>query len=359
MLGALMAAKLALLLASVLLTLLAFEIAIRLELVQTRDYVISDAWWKEHWLRDREGGNPREFVELDPLLGWIPAAGVDGISYEGVRIHTNQAHMRGRRDYPRERTDATRIVAVGDSYTFGQCVEDDETWPAVLERVLPDSEVLNLGVMGYGQDQALLRMRRDGLPYAPDVVVFGFHPSNVRRNVLSFRDYAKPRFRLTDQGLELENVPVPPPSTYEQLWPPRLWNFVTILRDSYATRRPEFRTQMFDLSTAIVRRMAEEAEAAGARLAVVFLPHPAHLRGDEPFGWPPIAELCAEGDPERFLCVDPVPALRERLPTRAQRRKAFACHFSPAVQRVVAQSVARTLRERAPEHLRRAARGEP
>ena len=350
-----MAARIALLLASVLLTLVLFEAAIRVGLVQPLDYVISDAWWKEHWLRERKGGNPREFVELDPLLGWIPAAGLDRVPYEGVHISTNAAHMRGREEVSLARTAPRRVVTVGDSYTFGQCVEDDETWPAALERALPGTEVLNLGVMGYGQDQALLRMRRDGLPYRPDVVVFGFHPSNVRRNVLSFRDYAKPRFRLDGSELELVNVPVPPPSRYAVWWPPRLWNFVVMFRDSLRSRDPAFRRHMRALSEAIVYRMAEEAQEAGARLAVVYLPHPVNLGNPGPFGWPPIRQRCEEGDPETFLCVDPVPRLRALLPDDEESvREAFACHFSAPVQEAVGRAVADTLRARGPAVFRQA-----
>lgn len=347
-----MLAKLGLLVASILLTLAVFEAAIRLEVLQPTGYVISDAWWKEHWLRDREGGNPREFVELDPLLGWIPAAELDGLEYKGVRVHTNAAHMRGREEVPPEREATTRIVAVGDSYTFGECVEDEETWPAVLERRLPDTRVLNLGVMGYGQDQALLRMRRDGLPYGPEFVVFGFHPSDVRRNVLSFRDYAKPHFRLTDGGLELENVPVPPPSTYEQIWPPRLWNFVRMFRDSRRSATPEFRAHMQALSDAIVLRMAEEARAAGARLLVVYLPHPVNLEQEGRFGWRPLADLCEAHEPGLLRCVDPVPRLRAMFDSREAVREAFSCHFSPPVQAAVGEAVAEALREEAPGRFR-------
>lgn len=337
-----MVAKLALLVASVLLTLALFEAGIRVGVVPLPDHVVSDAWWKEHWLRERRGGNPREFVELDPLLGWIPAANLDGVDYEGVRIHTTSAHARGRREVPRERTGAARIVAVGDSYTFGQCVEDEETWPAVTGQLLADTEVLNLGVMGYGQGQALLRMRRDGLAYRPDAVVFGFHPSNVRRNPLRFRDYAKPRFRQTDAGLVLENVPVPPPQEIDRLWPPRLWNYVEILRDSRRYARAEVVRARLRLSAAIVRRMAEEARGAGARLVVVFLPHPSHLENAGPFGWRWLAKLCAED--EEFVCVDPLPRMRERLAGEADSKAHFACHYSPALQRAVGEAVAETLR---------------
>jgi hypothetical protein len=48
------------------------------------------------------------------------------------------------------------ILAVGDSFVFGDAVSDDQTWPAILERQL-NRPVTNGGVSGYGTAQAVLR----------------------------------------------------------------------------------------------------------------------------------------------------------------------------------------------------------
>ncbi len=345
-----MLARVALVLASVLLTLAVFEVGVRMRLVPESAHVDSDGWWKENWFRKRRGGNPREFVKLDPDLGWIPAANLDEIEYQGVRISTNAAHMRGRSEVPLARTDAARIAVVGDSYTFGQCAGDDETYSAALERALPDTEVLNLGVMGYGQDQALLRLRRDGFPYRPDYVVFGFHRSNPRRNALGFRDYGKPRFRLEPTGLVLENVPIPEPAVYDaQLWPPRLWNHVLMWRDGRRSDTPEFRRYLRDLSRAIVHQMAEETEAAGARLLVVYVPSARDVRAERPFGWNFMVDLCAADGEAKFLCVDPVPRFRALLPTDDDVREHFRCHLSPTLYGAMGEAIAETLRAIDPE----------
>jgi len=66
-----------------------------------------------------------------------------------------------------ERTDSAQMVlnrpplpadvlVVGDSFTFGEQVSDNETWPACLERKLGRG-VDNGGVSGYGTAQALRR----------------------------------------------------------------------------------------------------------------------------------------------------------------------------------------------------------
>ena len=49
-----------------------------------------------------------------------------------VKVSINAAGLRGRELDP----SANKIIAIGDSYTFGVYVGDDETYPAVLERLV-------------------------------------------------------------------------------------------------------------------------------------------------------------------------------------------------------------------------------
>lgn len=347
-----MLGKIALLMLFTLLSLFAAECAARLELLPHPGFVLTDAWWEERWHRKRRGLNPREFVQLDSDLGFIPAANLRNLKYKGARVSTNSAHMRGEREYALERTGAARVAVVGDSFVFGECANDDQAFPAVMEQVMPDTEVLNLGVMGYGQDQALLRMRRDAFAYDPDVVVFGFHPTDMRRNLLAFRGYSKPRFRLTEGGiLELENVPVPTPESYESWFRvPRLWNFWLIYRDSKLTNTPEQRALINDTSIAIVDLMAKEANERGIPYVLVHLPHPGSLAGDDYIGWPWLKQICDEREkPGEFICASPVPRFREIANTKELVRKHFGCHFSPELYRAVGLELAEVLERELPD----------
>ena len=94
----------------------------------------------------------------------------------------------------------TRIAVFGCSQTFGSGVEDDETFSARLAVSLRGVEVLNFGVHGYGTDQMLLRWEREGVAYAPDVVVLAFAYYHLDRNITGFRFYAKPHFILEPGG---------------------------------------------------------------------------------------------------------------------------------------------------------------
>ena len=149
---------------------------------------------------------------FSPALGWELRP-----TLRTGEIASNSAGLRGRREYPAQPGPGIRrVLCVGDSFTFGRFLRDEESLPARLEAELngtgaPRWEVLNLGVDGYGTDQQWLALSQKGLRYRPQVVVLGFFEENLARNVLSFRDYAKPYFTLSDERLILHNVPVPSP----------------------------------------------------------------------------------------------------------------------------------------------------
>src|SRR5512147_1251033 len=104
---------------------------------------------------------------FDSDLGWCIRP--NGVSKNGL-FRANAVGLRGDRDYaPQPPTGVTRIAVFGESFVHGDKVANEETWPHLLEIAAADVEVLNFGVNGYGTDQALLRYRRDGVAYHPQV----------------------------------------------------------------------------------------------------------------------------------------------------------------------------------------------
>jgi len=96
---------------------------------------------------------------------------------EGTTFRTNKIGLRG----PNLRTDgARRILAVGDSCTFGWRVSEADTYPAQLEAVLNRRaggdryQVINAGVPGYTSYQGLVYLQEQGLALRPEIVVIGF-----------------------------------------------------------------------------------------------------------------------------------------------------------------------------------------
>lgn len=98
-------------------------------------------------------------------------------------VAVNSAGFRDREFEPARREGVARIVALGDSITFGNGIPLADTWPKRLERLLLDAgrptEVLNLGVGGYDTLQEAVMLERIGLRYAPDEVVVCFCMNDV------------------------------------------------------------------------------------------------------------------------------------------------------------------------------------
>jgi hypothetical protein len=90
-------------------------------------------------------------------LGWEMRP---GHSYElgGCRHDVDARGYRANDNVQYGQAEA-RILAVGDSFTFGHRLNNKETWPSVLERER-GVRAVNAGVSGYGLDQMLVQTQR-------------------------------------------------------------------------------------------------------------------------------------------------------------------------------------------------------
>jgi hypothetical protein len=79
-----------------------------------------------------------------------------------------------------------RIVSLGDSFTIGYEVNNDQTFSSILEQRLRSSginvEVLNAGVSGYSNAEEVLYLERELFKYSPDVVLLSFAPNDLEDN---------------------------------------------------------------------------------------------------------------------------------------------------------------------------------
>lgn len=261
---------------------LAFEgasrIALSNEAFLRRVSANDDPSWRLRWIA-RHGAAGRLQYEIDewhPARGWALKANLRDVPVPGGKVlSSNSKGVRGRREHGDEKAPGTtRILVLGDSFTFGEDVGDDETYSHHLERLLPGTEVINLGVHGYGHDQMLIYLREEGVRYRPDVVILGFLTGDMERNVLSFRDYAKPRFVLDGGKLALRNSPVPPPAEMAaaEKWRSKFGDLLTMLWLRYRWKSGAISEETRQLTLAILDEMKSTIEAAGARPAFAYLP---------------------------------------------------------------------------------------
>jgi hypothetical protein len=236
------------------------------------------AIWRHRWIRQHQR-RPELYYSYDihhPVRGWAVRPNIrDDNAYEGKRLYTNSRGLRGFQEFSYHKPEGTiRIVVLGDSFTFGHEVGDEETYSYHLGQMLPGVEILNLGVHGYGHDQMLLYLKEEGVKYDPDVVLLGFISEDRLRNSLCFRDYAKPCFELMNGKLELRNVPIPTPEAMLRLEPfrPKFLDIISIARSHRRSRTGETARYQDELTLAILDEIAETARSIGAKPAFAYLP---------------------------------------------------------------------------------------
>ncbi|MEA2625087.1 MAG: hypothetical protein QOD06_1132 [Candidatus Binatota bacterium] len=163
----------------------------------------------DYLLRPNELERCRKSFDKD--LGWI------------YRFDSPFGERPRARDYGRP-----LIATFGDSFTYGVDVRFRETFQTYLSDLL-HADVYNLGVGGYGTDQAYLRFRRDYPKLRTPIVVLGLISENINRTVNVYRRFyypptggpmTKPRFVREDGGRRLLPNPIQDARDVERLMDP-------------------------------------------------------------------------------------------------------------------------------------------
>jgi hypothetical protein len=158
-------------------------------------------------------------AERHPVLGYVPRPGSqDRDNHWGTLVSIDGDGMRRNGGMPPA---GDKVIAtVGDSFTFGDQVDDDASWPAQLEVEL-QQPVKNGGVFGYSLTQSVLRAEAMLDRFAVAALVVSFIPDDLARCEYRKRYTELPWFDLEGDGLVLRNVPIDhaagPPSR-EKAW---------------------------------------------------------------------------------------------------------------------------------------------
>lgn len=146
----------------------------------------------------------------------------NGDCEEDVRIPFN-TNSHGFRDYeyPEEKPEGTiRIVCLGDSFTAGDGVYMEETYPKILESILNERygelnkfEVINTAVVSYSTAEEWYVLRKWGMRFDPDIVLIGFYlndssPSTWRYLELKKAGYQMPPRQLTHYEFPFKNTEI-------------------------------------------------------------------------------------------------------------------------------------------------------
>jgi lysophospholipase L1-like esterase len=100
----------------------------------------------------------------------------------------NSKGFRSDKDHSYSKPDGLiRILTIGDSFTLGYEVNQNETYSVIVEKYLKQQginvEVINAGVSGFSTAEELVFFKEEGIKYNPDILILGFYENDLDDNL--------------------------------------------------------------------------------------------------------------------------------------------------------------------------------
>jgi hypothetical protein len=147
---------------------------------------------------------------VHPLLGWVGKFSPDDY------LHDKTKFIGSRRP----------ILLYGDS--FAHCMGGETCFQDILnsdEEFSKDHYLLNYGVIAYGLDQIYLLFHNSVNHYENPLIILSLYTEDLDRSILSFFSGQKPRFRIENDMLKLDNPSIINPDDYHLMNPPQIKSY--------------------------------------------------------------------------------------------------------------------------------------
>ena len=191
------------------------------------------------------------------------------------------------------------ILAIGDSFTEGSRVSDDQPWPVLLSR-LTGKSVYNLGISGYNPAEYLAALTAYGLQHKPGCVICMLYEGNDFRtgeveakSGVSARQFIRtsPLLLYTNDLMVRLLGPIGADWHNDKLdaisWMPieypkgaagRYYAFSPKQLTELNVKPAEFATseEWFAVKS-VLRRMNDACQSAGAKFVIAYAPNKAHV----------------------------------------------------------------------------------
>ncbi|MHC4943254.1 MAG: GDSL-type esterase/lipase family protein [Planctomycetota bacterium] len=333
----------------------------------------------------------RAVIEFDRVLGWTVRPGavvpLEKINKQGIRSDREYS------DIPEP--GVIRASAFGDSFVYCQEVRNDQTWEELLAESLPDFEVLNYGVGGYGLDQAYIRYMLEGARNWSHFVFIGFFNDYFGRNVcifppamyarsgVRFMPFLKPRYLLEGDGIVLRTKPLPFLEDYERFllddravldliegddhflrlmyrkgpmdFLPSV-RLVKLIQYGLAARKPENRiiladktysteSEAYRVTTKVLDQFYLDVLGHGALPVVVFFPNSDEVNRFREQGTKACPAIVEHVERKGYRYVDLLDAFHECTARDVRACFASGGHYSAAGNKIVAEFIRKFLEE--------------
>lgn len=182
---------------------------------------------------------------------------------------------------------APDLLFLGCSFTYGYGVNDDENFPALIQKQFPELSVRNSGVVGYGTVQSLMQLKKAIDEGTVETVLLSFSSFHFMRNTLSqqYKSNLKIGYERSSDEVNnnMKNARFPYKSSCDSKikfqswdsmysnWMGREWfasiNGLQVMYDNSI----DAETDQIEVTKCIIQEMASLCKANGIHFAVVCL----------------------------------------------------------------------------------------
>ncbi len=197
--------------------------------------------------------------------GTVEIGGDDGEEPHFYEFTTNDQGLRGPEVAWDKPEGTLRILAIGDSYTWGDGVEDEAVWVRLLEQELArcgPAEVINAGFVGRNTVGEADYLDEKGARLRPDLVLVGAEPGDAMDILQLDRDWDNRAAMMAGSrpGWLVRLT------AWSRVW--RLYWGSRIARRSRAISRPDDAEGAWLRVRESLRRMSTTCDGLGCRLVV-------------------------------------------------------------------------------------------
>ena len=193
-------------------------------------------------------------------------------------VSVNRQGFRGDHDIGDKQPGRARVLVLGDSYTWGMGVGDDETYSAQLEAMSDGRlEVINGGTPGWGLFQFKVRLDRWIDKLDPDFVVVLINTADILRQPYASKEAEAEYLRQSALRNRIRNISKLVTVTYRlyeklQLQHQNRQVANAVAMDSAGSVRPELFDKLLERDVARLREMKALSDEHGARFVLAAWP---------------------------------------------------------------------------------------
>lgn len=162
----------------------------------------------------REINESYDYRHFERLADYDANYSLQGNERPGLPAFTVDRNRLGLReeDISLENTvNITRILVLGDSYTFGSGINRSDRYTDILERLLNNAsrtsvEVINAGIPGGGMKDYYFALKRQGLRYNPDIVIVSFSQQDAHSKKMNQRWLEIATRRINHTDISKDNI---------------------------------------------------------------------------------------------------------------------------------------------------------